>query len=119
MIKKIASVLDCGLFGPVLSCLINLALSDATADTLYQAYRSSPTYFTYRGHSIRNLQDFRDTYSVALRDFNTAGVVSAHLGRPLSQLNGGHHLVHGHSIQVNGERVAECQRAVDSLIGMI
>lgn len=95
------------------------ALSDATADTLFQAYCSMPSYFTNRGHTARNVQDFRQTYSVALRDFNTAGVVSAHLGRPLSQLAGGHYLVHGHRIQINAERVAECQRAVDSLIHMI
>ena len=95
------------------------ALSDATADTLYHAYCSTPTYFTNRGNTPSNIHDFRETYAVALRDFNTAGVVAAHLGRPLSQLSGGYHSVHGHSIQVNSERVSECQKAVDSLIRMI
>jgi len=95
------------------------ALSDATADTLFQAYRNFPAYFTNRGHTSQNVHDFRQIYSVALRDFNTAGVVSAHLGRPLSKLSGGHHSIHGHQIQINKERVAECQRAVDNLISMI
>ncbi len=95
------------------------ALSDATADTLFHAYSSTPNYFTNRGRYISTLQDFRQTYSVALRDFNTAGVVSAHLGRPLSKLSGGHYLVHGHRIQINNERVSECQRALESLVRMI
>ncbi|MNJ98642.1 CobQ/CobB/MinD/ParA nucleotide binding domain protein [compost metagenome] len=95
------------------------ALSDATANTLFQAYQATPAYFTNRGHIARNIDDFRGTYSIALRDFNTAGVVASHLGRPLSQLNGGYHQVHGHNVQINSERVAECQRALDGLIRMI
>ncbi len=67
------------------------ALSDATADTLFHAYQSSPGYFTNRGHAAQNVADFRKVYSVALRDFNTAGVVSAHLGCPLSRLSGGYY----------------------------
>lgn len=95
------------------------ALSDATADALFNAYHMSPNYFTNRGPAPQNVQQFRDQYSVALRDFNTAGVVAAHVGRPLSQLHGGYYPVHGHRIQINSERVAECQRAVDSLISML
>jgi len=95
------------------------ALSDATADTLYQAYCTTPGYFSNRGYQPQTVEDFRRTYSVALRDFNTAGVVAAHLGRPLSQLPGGHYPIHGNRIQINAERVAECQRAIDSLIAMI
>lgn len=95
------------------------ALSDATADALFNAYRISPSYFTNRGPAPQNVQQFRDQYSVALRDFNTAGVVAAHVGRPLSQLHGGYYPVHGQRIQVKDERVVECQRAVDSLINML
>lgn len=95
------------------------ALSDATADTLYQAYRATPGYFTPRSYLATSIEEFRRTYSVALRDFNTAGVVAAHLGRPLSQLSGGHYMVHGHRIQVNADRVLECQRAIDALLAMV
>jgi cellulose biosynthesis protein BcsQ len=95
------------------------ALSDATATTLYQAYQAAPGYFTNRGHTANTIADFRQTYSVALRDFNTAGVVSAHLGTPLSHLSGGYYAVHGSSVQINNDRVAECMRAVDSLVNMI
>lgn len=95
------------------------ALSDATADTLFHAYRNTPGYFTNRGRFAQNINDFRSIYSVALRDFNTAGVVAAHLGLPLSHLTGGYHSIHGHEVQINSSRVAECQNAVDILINMI
>ncbi|QSN61944.1 ParA family protein [Caballeronia sp. M1242] len=95
------------------------ALSDATADALFHAYRAHPSYFTRRGAIATNVEQFRQMYAVALRDFNTAGVVSAHLGRPLTQLPGGHYPVHGQQIQVNADRVTECLRAVNNLVGMI
>lgn len=95
------------------------ALSDATADTLFNAYSNYPAYFTNRGRFANSLQEFREIYSVALRDFNTAGVVSAHLGCPLSQLSSGYHSVHGHQVKINADRVTECQRAVDGLVAML
>jgi len=95
------------------------ALSDATADTLFKQYQAAPHFFTTRPKTASNLKGFRELYSVALRDFNTAGVVAAHLGCPLSQLKGGYYNVHGHNIQINSARVAECQLAVDSLINML
>ncbi|MDO8075156.1 ParA family protein [Janthinobacterium sp. SUN176] len=95
------------------------ALSDATADTLFHAYRANPSYFTPRYVMAQNINEFRGMFAVALRDFNTAGVVAAHLGRPISKLPGGYYPVHGHSIQVNSDRVAECRKAVDALISML
>lgn len=95
------------------------ALSDATADALFHAYQTHPAYFTRRDVTARTLQEFRNLYSIALRDFNTAGVVAAHLGRPLSRLNGGHHMVHGQRIQVNAERVGECETAIDGLLAKL
>ncbi len=95
------------------------ALSDATADALFHNYCNYPAYFTNRGHHANSLEEFRKMYSIALRDFNTAGVVSAHLGCPLSQLRSGYHTVHGHQVQINAERVAECQRAVHNLVDML
>jgi hypothetical protein len=86
---------------------------------LFHAYQANPSYFTPRTAIATNVGQFRSLYSVALRDFNTAGVVSAHLGRPLTQLPGGHYPVHGQSIQVNSDRVAECLRAVNNLVAML
>ncbi|VEE16614.1 ParA family protein [Ectopseudomonas mendocina] len=93
-----------------------MALSDATADTLFSAYLTHPSYFTSRKTPASNIHDFRNQYSVALRDFNTAGVVAAHLGIPLSKLTQGYHAVHGTQVKVNAERVDECLSAIDDVI---
>lgn len=92
------------------------ALSDATANTLWTAYRSNPSYFTSRQTPPKNLSQFRQKYSVPLRDFNTAGVVAAHLGHRLSQMQGGHYPVHGGTVQINRERVDECLAAIDEVM---
>ena len=95
------------------------ALSDATADTLYAAYSKHPSYFTTQQKKPKTLAAFRSSYSVALRDFNTAGVVSAHLGRPLSAMEQGYYSVHGQKVKVNSDRVEECVEALDELITFI
>lgn len=95
------------------------AMSDATADTLFTAYSSHAPYFTPRSSTCGNVKDFRSSYSVALRDFNTAGVVAAHQGLRLSQMKGGYYPVYGKDVQVNHDRVAECINALDTLLTMI
>jgi cellulose biosynthesis protein BcsQ len=95
------------------------ALSDATADTLFAAYQNHPQYFTTRTPTPTTVGDFRGNYSVALRDFNTAGVVAAHLGRRLSQMTGGYYPVHGQQVQINTARVTECINALDALVAMV
>lgn len=95
------------------------ALSDATADTLFNAYKTHPSYFTSRSASSTTVQEFRNLYSVALRDFNTAGVVAAHLGRPLTKMDQGYYKVHGSDVKVNIARVEECLKALDELVGFI
>jgi len=95
------------------------ALSDATADALFAAYRSHPTYFTSRKPKPTTVSAFRNAYSQPLRDFNTAGVVSAHLGMRLSGMSGGYYEVHDHRVQVNGERIQECLDAVDGIVALL
>lgn len=95
------------------------ALSDATADTLWTAFQQHPSYFTARTPAPRNLQEFRDAYAVPLRDFNTAGVVAAHLGDRLSQMSGGHYPVHGSNVQINRARVQECLDALDAVLNLL
>jgi len=95
------------------------ALSDATAGTLFAAYQNHGNYFTPRPTVSATVADFRNNYSVALRDFNTAGVVAAHLGRRLSEMTGGYYPVHGQDVQINAARVAECVTAIDALVAMV
>lgn len=93
------------------------ALSDASAETLFAAYRRHPGYFTARKVAPKDVSEFKREYSVSLRDFNTAGIVSAHKGLPLSRLGGGNHQIHGSLVQINATRVAECLAAVDAVLG--
>lgn len=95
------------------------ALSNATADALFAAYKSHPGYFTEREIEIKTMKDFRDKYSVALRDFNTAGVVSSHLGKPLSKMVQGYHNVYGFKVKVNAQRISECADALDNVLSQI
>jgi len=95
------------------------ALSDATANALFAAYQAHPTYFTPRPVPPTTLAGFRTAYSQPLRDFNTAGVVSAHLGRRLSGMTGGYYPVHGGRVQINAERVGECLQAIDGVMALL
>lgn len=95
------------------------ALSDATAQTLYAIYNANPNYFTSNPNPINNIQDFRDNYSEALRDFNTSGVVTSHLGQRLNQMTGGYYQVYGQRVQINRSRVEECLSAIDNIIARL
>jgi hypothetical protein len=95
------------------------ALSDATAETLFKVYQTHPHYFTPRTPAPLALPDFRNNFSQALRDFNTAGVVSAHVGQRLSQMQDGHYKVHGRQVQVRLERVQECLAAIDGVVNRL
>ncbi len=95
------------------------ALSDATADALYTAYTTHPNYFTPRTTPIPDVSVFRDHYSRPLRDFNTAGVVAAHLGRRLSRMSQGYYQVHGDQVKVNAGPLADCLGAIDSVINSL
>ncbi len=95
------------------------AISDATANSLFTAYQANPDRFTAVEHAVNSVGQFRDTYSIPLRDFNTAGVVAAHLGMPLSHLRDGYYRVHGSDVQVNSARAGECLQAVDQVVNRL
>ena len=95
------------------------ALSDATAQTLYNIYQTNQAYFSPTQRAINSIQDFRDEYSIALRDFNTSGVVTSHLGQRLNQMTGGYYQVFGQRVQINRARVDECLTAIDAVIARL
>lgn len=95
------------------------ALSNATANTLYNLYLTNPNYFTQRSNTINNIDEFKQEYSIPLRDFNTAGVVSAHLGRKLSSMTQGYYPVHGNSVKVNAQPVSDCLAAIDDVLNLL
>lgn len=95
------------------------ALSDATADTLFEAYKSHPAYFTEREPVPNTITEFRNAFSQSLRDFNTAGVVSAHIGQRLSEMYGGTYPIHGTQITIRRDRVEECLSAVNDVVARL
>ena len=92
------------------------AISDAIADTLFAAYQANPGRFSPTAHPPASRDAFRAEYSVFLRDFNTAGVISAHTGTPVSQLLVGQHPVYGGFAQVNTSQRDECLAAIDQVV---
>lgn len=86
---------------------------------MFAAYNNHPSFFTQSPKKAKSVESFRDDYSVALRDFNTAGVVASHLGRPLSTMSQGYYQVHGTDVKVNTSQVTECEKALDALLAVI
>ena len=92
------------------------AMSDATANQMYNIYQSNPFYFSSSHNIINNENDFCNEYSVYLRDFNTSGVVAAHTGNLLSNMRGGRYQVYGSSVTLDARRISDCLNAVDDVI---
>lgn len=95
------------------------ALSDATSQALFSIYQANPNYFTSRNVVINNIDDFRRYYSIPLRDFNTAGVVTAHLGRLLSRMTERVYSVHGIDVQIDRGRINDCLDAIDNILAIL
>lgn len=95
------------------------AMSDATAQQLYGIYQNYPQFFTPSSTPIGSEDDFRNEYSVFLRDFNTSGVVAAHEGGLLSQMKSGSHLVYNVEVKLDSRRINDCLQAVDDVISKL
>ena len=92
------------------------AFSDATADQLYHEYVANPSRFSPRSINIQNKADFLNAYVGELRDFNTAGVVAAHHGSPLSRMKQDYYPVHGNpDVKVNRQQINAGLTAIDSV----
>lgn len=92
------------------------ALSDATSTSLYEIYKEHPEYFVESEEIIDSEEKFTEYYSKPLRDFNSAGVVCAHLGRLLSSMKQGYYTVYSERAKVNAEKIKECKNAIDEII---
>lgn len=95
------------------------ALSDATSAELYDIYRSHADYFTKRTVQIKDKTSFTANYSKPLRDFNTVGVVCAHLGKKMSSMKQGYYPVYGANVKVNKEKINECLDAIDNIVNSL
>lgn len=95
------------------------AMSNATADSLFGVYRENSSRFTPAETEVGSVDQFREIYSIPLRDFNTAGVVAAHLGIPLSGLRGGEYELYHETVTLHSKRIEECQKAVNEVVEKI
>ncbi len=92
------------------------ALSNEAVKKMYEEYTSSPDRFINNGLKIENQNDFENAYSVELRDFNSAGVVAANQGIPLSSMDKHSYEVYGESIQVSKEQRTLCRDTIKALV---
>jgi hypothetical protein len=68
---------------------------------------------------VTNVDSFRSAFSLPLRDFNTAGVVAAHQGLPVSKLEDKEYPVHNDNVRVDKRRANDCRDAIDDVIKRI
>ncbi|MDY0385696.1 MAG: ParA family protein [Methanolobus sp.] len=92
------------------------ALSNEAISKMYVEYQRHPTRFIPIDNTISNQEDFEIEYSSELRDFNSAGVVAANQGIPLSKMNRHVYEVYGETIQVSREQRELCKKTIEELV---
>lgn len=94
------------------------ALSNEATKKMYEEYSKSPDRFIDNdpSHKMMDQRSFEEVYSVELRDFNSAGVVAANQGIPLSQMDKNIYYVYGERIQVAKEQRDQCKETMEKLV---
>jgi cellulose biosynthesis protein BcsQ len=92
------------------------ALSNEAISKMYSEFKNNPDKFENSDTEIGSIKDFEDFYSVELRDFNSAGVVAANQGLPLSKMDKHVYEVYGEKIQVAKEQRDLCKKAIEDLV---
>jgi cellulose biosynthesis protein BcsQ len=93
------------------------AFSDATAAQLFSEFSVSPGRFSTRSLSPTTKETFEAAYVGKLRDFNTAGVVAAHHGTPLSKMKQDYYPVHSDpDVKVNKSQITAGLEAIDAVV---
>ena len=96
------------------------AFSGATADQLYEEFKAFPDRFSLRTSKPTTKEEFLQLYIGELRDFNTAGVVAAHHGTPLSRMRQDYYSVHEDpEVKVNKSQITAGLKAVNSIVTKI
>jgi hypothetical protein len=87
---------------------------------LYSEYATNPARFSPRAKPPKTKKEFISAYVGELRDFNTAGVVAAHHGTPLSRMRQDYYPVHSDpDVKVNKSQITAGLTAVDSVVSKI
>lgn len=91
------------------------AMSEGIAQQMFDLYLRYPDYFSQTSAIINSVTNFREVYSVYLRDFNSTGVVATHTGCPLSKMVLKSD-VYGKDVQLDKGKIQECLNAIDDVI---
>lgn len=83
---------------------------------MYSEFKNNPDKFEDMNGNIDNIIEFEKAYSIELRDFNSAGVVAANQGLPLSKMDRHTYEVYGEKIQVAKEQRDLCKTAIENLV---
>lgn len=100
------------------------ALSNEAIQKMYTEYQKNPDKFenlstNIISTNINSVDDFEAAYSIELRDFNSAGVVAANQGLPLSKMDQHTYEVYGEKIQVAKEQRDKCKDTIESLVSKL
>ncbi|REA63414.1 ParA family protein [Dyadobacter luteus] len=95
------------------------ALSNEALNKMYSEFKSNPDKFEAVQDSINSISEFEVAYSVELRDFNSAGVVAANQGLPLSKMTRHTYTVYGEEIQVAKEQRELCKSTIENLVSRL
>jgi cellulose biosynthesis protein BcsQ len=93
------------------------ALSQEAVKKMFVEYQTNKHRFVDGDNSDYSREEFENTYSCELRDFNSAGVVAANQGLPLSKmLNERRYTVYNQEIQVSEEQRKLCHEVIEKLV---
>lgn len=95
------------------------ALSNEAISKMFSEFQNNPDKFEAVPNPIKNMTDFENFYSIELRDFNSAGVVAANQGLPLSKMDRHTYEVYGETIQVAKDQRELCKRAIEELVSKL
>lgn len=96
------------------------ALSNEAVSKMFEEYKKNESRFVDGEQQNYSQEQFEDVYSCELRDFNSAGVVAANQGLPLSKMLGQrYYYVYGQRIQVSQEQRDKCHEVIQRLVGKL
>lgn len=96
------------------------ALSQEAVKKMFIEYQTNKNRFVDGELHDYTQNEFNTAYSCELRDFNSAGVVAANQGLPLSKmLDQGIYTVYGERIQVSQEQRDLCHEVVKNLVAKL
>lgn len=96
------------------------ALSNEAVKKMFEEYKKNKSRFVDAETSNYSQTEFEKIYSCELRDFNSAGVVAASQGLPLSQmLTQKDYLVYGQEIQVSHDQRDKCHKVIETIVGRL